>query len=490
MSKKKTKGTLTSEKKRKKKSSGAVLIAILVFLLLLIVGYGSAGFYFSKHFLPGTTLNNVDVSMKSIDAAKELIRSNTDNYKLTLKEQDNKSETIKGHDIAFEAVISDKFDSLVNISSGMAWIFELFEDKNITLNDDVLSYKYDNDLLNAQIDKLDCVSPQYPVEAKDAELVLMEGSFMIVPESEGNAANKDKLGDAVRDALESQIDTIDLHESKIYSQPKVFSNDPDLAARKQACDEIADMTISLSFGTNEEVADVETISKWIDVKGQGDGTYKLVPNEEPIVEYVKHIAETYNTFDSPKLFVTHDGQNIEIPVSYYGWLLDDEYAVEELKKIVEAKKSVKLNLTDRSEESDKWWIRVAVAYDVNKYYGNTYAEVSIDQQHMWMYVDGEVVLESDVVTGNPSVGNDTPKGAFRLIYQERNAILRGPGYATQVAYWMVFADDVGFHDATWQPYFGGDLYTWNGSHGCVNMPLDMAGALFELVYPGMPVFVY
>ena len=81
-------------------------------------------------------------------------------------------------------------------------------------------------------------------------------------------------------------------------------------------------------------------------------------------------------------------------------------------------------------------------------------------------------------------------GAFKIRYHQQNAILRGPGYATPVAYWMVFADDVGFHDATWQPYFGGTLYYSNGSHGCVNMPLDQAAKLFDLVYDGMPVFVY
>ena len=140
----------------------------------------------------------------------------------------------------------------------------------------------------------------------------------------------------------------------------------------------------------------------------------------------------------------------------------------------------------------EWWTRTGVGYDSNgqDYYGNTYAEVSITEQHMWMYKDGEVVFESDVVTGNPNLGNDTPIGAFRIRYHQANAVLVGPGYAQPVAYWMVFADDVGFHDATWQPYFGGDLYLWNGSHGCVNLPLDKAGELFNLVYDNMPVFVY
>ena len=29
-------------------------------------------------------------------------------------------------------------------------------------------------------------------------------------------------------------------------------------------------------------------------------------------------------------------------------------------------------------------------------------------------------------------------------------------YETQVTYWMPFNGGIGFHDASWQPYFGGD----------------------------------
>ena len=55
---------------------------------------------------------------------------------------------------------------------------------------------------------------------------------------------------------------------------------------------------------------------------------------------------------------------------------------------------------------------------------------------------------------------------------------------------MVFTTDSGFHDAEWQWAFGDDMYIDNGSHGCVNLPLEVAEQLYGFVYPGMPVFVY
>lgn len=478
--------------KRSQNRSYAGLIAFFVTLVVVVGAYGFVGFYFSQHFLPGTTLNSSDVSLLSIDEAKQELVSKCENYKLTLIEQDYTKETIDGEDIDFKAEIDPSFDNILDLQSGLMWAMYLFEDKSYVIDDGVIKYTYDEDKLIDVIDELECIDPQYPVAAKDAELVFMDGEFKIVPESLGNVAHRDVLIKKIKKALKDNIDTIDLKEEDVYDKPKIYSNDEDLAAKKSACDEISGMSITLKFGMTEENIDIQTIAGWVKAEKDKNGNYALKTNDEKIAEYVKTLAEKYDTYDKPKSFVSHSGNVIELTTGDYGWMLDQEESVKLLKDIVLKKKTVTVDLTEGTEESVKWWMRTGVGYDANgnDYYGNTYAEVSIAEQHMWMYQNGEIVLETDVVTGNPNLGNDTPVGAFRIRYHQQNAILRGPGYATPVAYWMVFADDVGFHDATWQPYFGGELYYYNGSHGCVNMPLDQAGKLYDLVYDNMPVFVY
>jgi lipoprotein-anchoring transpeptidase ErfK/SrfK len=104
--------------------------------------------------------------------------------------------------------------------------------------------------------------------------------------------------------------------------------------------------------------------------------------------------------------------------------------------------------------------------------------------------DGEAVLSSDVVTGDPTKNRSTPTGAYAVMYKTRNATLSGQGYSSPVSYWMPFTTNVGFHDASWQPYFGGSRYKGNGSHGCVNMPTGSAAALYKILEKGTPVFVY
>ena len=120
------------------------------------------------------------------------------------------------------------------------------------------------------------------------------------------------------------------------------------------------------------------------------------------------------------------------------------------------------------------------------------------KQHFWMHKNGKIVLESDIVTGLPSDPNrKTPAGTYYIYFMQRNRVLRGqiqadgkPEYETPVAYWMAFNRGIGLHDATWQSKFGGNVYYSRGSHGCINLPLNIAAALYDMVKVNTPVVCY
>ena len=65
-------------------------------------------------------------------------------------------------------------------------------------------------------------------------------------------------------------------------------------------------------------------------------------------------------------------------------------------------------------------------------------------------------------------------------------------YEEEVKYWMPFVgNSVGFHDATWQPSFGGDMYAQGyGSHGCVNLSYSAAESLYSIIQPNDVVVVH
>ena len=128
--------------------------------------------------------------------------------------------------------------------------------------------------------------------------------------------------------------------------------------------------------------------------------------------------------------------------------------------------------------------------------GNTYAEVSIADQHAWFYRNGKEVFSADVVTGKQSSGDATPKGVWYIMYQQSPSVLRGTGdsgksYTQPVSYWSAFTNGgVGFHDASWRSNWSKSAYLSDGSNGCVNMHPSDAGAAYRAIKVHEPVIVY
>ena len=122
--------------------------------------------------------------------------------------------------------------------------------------------------------------------------------------------------------------------------------------------------------------------------------------------------------------------------------------------------------------------------------GNTYVEIDYDAQHFWYYVDGSVVLDSDIVSGDMGSGHGSPDGVFKIITLVTDTTLVGEDYESPVSYFMPFAYNVGLHDADWRSSFGGDIYLGAGSHGCINLPENVAESLFNQIEIGTPVIAY
>ena len=123
-------------------------------------------------------------------------------------------------------------------------------------------------------------------------------------------------------------------------------------------------------------------------------------------------------------------------------------------------------------------------------YGGNYVEISLGAQHLWVFRDGECVVSTSIVSGSPAYGNCTPTGIYSIYDKDRNCYLSGEDYETFVSYWMAFTGAYGLHDASWRGYFGGEIYVYDGSHGCVNLPVDVAPLVYENVQVGTKVILY
>lgn len=92
----------------------------------------------------------------------------------------------------------------------------------------------------------------------------------------------------------------------------------------------------------------------------------------------------------------------------------------------------------------------------------------------------------------------TPPGIFQLYYKKSPSVLKGKmlengkyEYERPVTYWMPFNGGIGFHDASWQPYFGGNRFReGGGSHGCINLPADKAAELYNRIDESVPIVCF
>ena len=171
--------------------------------------------------------------------------------------------------------------------------------------------------------------------------------------------------------------------------------------------------------------------------------------------------------------------------STYGQIVDAESFAEEAYAAATAKDTATIDIAVM-QEADSF----TKAGEAD--WGERYIDVDITHQHAVLVDAGQVLWESDVVTGNVAAGNDTPQGVFTIQNMMNSITLTGEDASENFVYnWMGFISTVwGLHDATWRTEFGGDIYKTDGSHGCVNLPLDAANELYDLVHVGDVVVVH
>lgn len=194
-----------------------------------------------------------------------------------------------------------------------------------------------------------------------------------------------------------------------------------------------------------------------------------------IDQLLDDLDKSYNTKETKYSFRTSSGDLIDVDYSTYGVELRRD---EELQFVLNSLRNRESSV-DRTPELS--------GYDgIDK----DYIEVSLEDQHIWFYLDGELHSESDIVTGTRNK-RDTPKGVFYITERIPGKYLTGADYKTWVNRWMRLTNSgVGLHDATWRGNFGGNIYVSNGSHGCINLPKKFAYDLYDSTYVGLPVIIY
>lgn len=462
-------------KKKKRKKTAAIVAGIIIGVLVLI--YVGFAIFFSSHFMFFTKINGTDFSLKSVSQVEAYMKQQVADYVLTLKESDGGSEKISGSDISLKYVPGEQLEKLAKKQNNFLWITSLWNHPKITSE---IGVEYDKDALAKITEGLECLKPENQTVSVDAHPEFQNDKFVVVPEVVGTQIDTEKFNEAVTKAINGFKPTLDLFKTGCYILPRFVSDSQEVVAATDAMNSYLGANVTYDFNPATEVVDASVISQWVTVDADMNVTF----NEEAVRAFIQSLADKYDTKGKPRTFTTATGNTVNVTGGSYGWKIDQEAEYNALIANIQNAETVTREPNYASR---------AASHEGNDV-GSTYAEVDLSNQMMYFVQNGQVVLQSGIVTGNPNKGNGTPQGVYSLAYKALDQVLRGTKkpdgtyeYETPVKFWMPFNGGIGFHDATWQSSFGGSRYQTNGSHGCVNLPYDVAAQLYNLITAGTPV---
>lgn len=456
-----------------KKNNKIIFITLGCIFLVLISSYLFISFYFTNRFSFKSYINGINVSGKTPTEVEEMLISDN-NYMVQINCRDNNSEIIQGRDIDLKYKIEGKIQDVKDKQSPFGWGYSVFKRRDYNID---LGFSYDEAKLKDKYDALSIFNEGNIIEPKDASIAYESNGYVIKDEILGNKIKKDQLFEEVKEAIKNKKEYIDVEKDNLYEEPKIFASARELTEAKDELDKYIKAKITYTRG-NEVVSvlDGDRIKDWLSL----DDAFQVTFNEDNVGEYVRELDDIYDTVGVARSFNTSLGTTIQVSGGDYGWIMDNGEEIKELTELVKNGNNI---------SREPIYLQKGFTYDNNDI-GNTYVEINLTNQYLWFYVDGKIIAEGSVVTGNGNSKYATPAGVYTLDYKSANATLRGPGYACPVSFWMPFNGDIGIHDATWRGSFGGQIYMGDGSHGCVNTPYNLSQAIFNNISAGTPVVCY
>ena len=470
-----------AEEPKKKSKKGLIITLSIVGALLVGIAAAYLGIssYYKDKFVMGTNVNGVDCSEKTLAEVEAMLQKQVEEYALTIHLTDDKSEVIKGTDMGIKYGGYKQLKEAFEEQNAYFWPKALFEETDVKAE---IVFEYDQEKLTTMISGLACVKPENQVAPVPATVVYKDGTFVIQDEVYGTQLDLTKVNEVIHASVNAMQQEVDLEENGCYVQPVFKKDSAEVISAQTELNKYISASITYSLDNIVVVVDKEKIVPWVSV----DANMTPVIDAAKVKAFTDTLGSKYNTANRSGVITTPTGKQANVAVVGYGRQVGSQADCNQLiSEIKEGKTVTRSPIISRqaTPEGEFAW-------------GTTYAEVDITEQHMWYIVNGQVVFETDVVTGKKGK-NDTPTGTYTILEKIKGKYLRGrlvngkPSYVTWVDYWMrVTWSGIGFHDAGWQPTFGGDRYVNNGSHGCINMPPAKAKEFYGMLSVGCPVIIH
>lgn len=454
-----------------------VITTSIIMIIVLILA--TLSYYQATHFNANITMNGVNISGMTANQTLKKLQTTVLTNDVYIGDQ----LIVDGKDTQMGFSEND-LPEIKHLLKSQWTFFPSFETKNFVIMPNIQD-DYRSDTLKNEFEQKLISINQNLTPPVDAYATLEQGEIIVVKSIDGEQYDVASL----LNEFEKHEYTSEIHLNPVYLQPNkedseiVKNQEEKLQGLLQHTIEytVQDQVYSL---TGSDLIQSASLSKELEVS----------IDQNSIKEKIAEINDSQSTLGKNFTFKTHSGSVISVKGQGYGWALDVE---KETALIQEAFETGETSIS-ASNTYGNGWSGEGYGYETttNNGIGDTYAEISIKDQRIWIYREGKLVLTTHVVTGKHSTGEDTSPGVWYILYKRTPYTLTGssvgnPNYSIKVDYWAPFTNSgQGFHDASWRTNWGGNAYLNAGSGGCVNVPPSVMKAVYDNLSVYQPVVIY
>ncbi len=475
--------------KKRKMMMGVVILCVIGGLAYLAIAW-----YYSKGFSANTWINGVYCTGKTIEEVNSELLEKSKAPNIIIRDREGRSFALIPEDIDLYQDYTVFLEEYLVSQNPLLWVEGIWNDSVTMMSP---QYSYDEEKLQTFFDELPFVKEEGGREAQVA-VVLTEQGYEL-KDTTRERLNKEKAfkvlqnelekilqGYTMEDTIEKPVSeaVIDLKGAGVYEDMPLTVKQKDILAQWKRVFAFQSLEIIYDMGDEQIKLDASMISQFLE-REEGDSFRtkedgSLYISREKVDAFIDALADEYDTYKKERTFCSTRGDIITLKKGSYGTLIDRE----------KEKKYLYTVLTEGVSETHVPTYKQSAYHRGKNDIGDTYIEIDMTQQKMYLYVDGECLVDTDIVTGCTGKRMGTPEGIYSVYSMQRNRTLRGPGYASFVKYWMPVNGNIGIHDASWRKSFGGEIYKKNGSHGCINTPYKAMKEIYDNVEIGIPVVMF
>lgn len=466
-----------------------VLLASVVVLALALVAAGTAYVtHYSDRALPRTTVAGQPVAGLSPAELASTLQQRFDGVSVTLQPSTGPARQARlaelGYSLDVDATVAA---AMVTNRTWSSYVSALARPRDVAavVRADPERLQQVADSLVEEAGKVG--SAARVTRAKDKE------SFVVVPAVIGQAVVMSALSDDVERAahrLRSGVADVQLRDA----EPEVTTAEARTLADR--ANEMVAKDVVVSDGADDHAASAAQKASWITVPANAASPGPPAVRAAKVRAWIESLAEeSARTARDGLRNVSSTGRVLAVVTA-----ARDGRVVTNAQEVADGVVAAMTSATDyegefRYRTIPASWTerRVAVGAEHLAYpaaEGEKWIDVNLSRHTMTAYVGGRAV-KGPVAMVNGAPATPTVVGTFHIYYKNPLMTMRGPNadgtrYEVPDVPWSSFFHaGYALHGAPWRSTFG-----YAASHGCVNLPVDVAKWVYDWAPVGTPVVTH